>query len=58
MNLKIEKWQYRSVTLLLFLDGKSCIEIKERFNFVYGESSPSMASVKIGLMSCTHMAAL
>ena len=30
----------------LFLEGKSRSEIKERLNAVYGDSSPSIATVK------------
>jgi len=44
--LKIEKEQYRSVTRFLFLERKSRSEIKERLDAVYGDSSPSMATVK------------
>ncbi|XP_035222076.1 uncharacterized protein LOC118194963 [Stegodyphus dumicola] len=40
------KEQYRSVIRFLFLEGKSCSEIKECLNAVYGDSSPSMATVK------------
>ena len=43
---KMEKEQYRSVIRFLFLEGKSRIEIKERLDAVYGDSSPSMATVK------------
>jgi len=42
----MEKEQYRSVIRFLFLEGKSRSEIKERFDAVYGDSSPSMATVK------------
>ena len=42
---KMEKEQYRSMILFLFLEGKSR-EIKERLDAVYGDSSPSMANVK------------
>jgi len=42
----MEKGHYRSVIRFLFLKGKSRSEIKERFNAVYGNSSPSMATVK------------
>jgi len=42
----MEKEQYRSVTRFLFLRGKSRSEIKERLDAVYGDSSPSMATVK------------
>lgn len=43
---KMEKEQYRSVIRFLFLEGKTRIEIKERLDAVYGDSSPSMATVK------------
>jgi len=42
----MEKEQYRSVIRFLFLEGKSRSEIKECLNAVYGDSSPSMATVK------------
>ena len=42
----MEKQQYRSVIRFLFLEGKSRSEIKERLDAVYGDSSPSMATVK------------
>ena len=37
---KMEKEQYRSLIRFLFLEGKSCSEIKERID------SPSMTTVK------------
>jgi len=42
----MEKEQYRSVIRFLFLAEKSRREIKERLAAVYGDSSPSMATVK------------
>ncbi|XP_044313292.1 uncharacterized protein LOC123037293 [Drosophila rhopaloa] len=42
----MEKGQYRSGIRFLFLEGKSRSEIKERLDAVYGDSSPSMATVK------------
>jgi len=45
----MEKEQYRSVNRFLFLEGISRSEIKERLDAVYGDSSPSMATVKNGL---------
>jgi len=42
----MENEQYRSVTRFLFLEGKSRSEIKELLDAVYGDSSPSMATVK------------
>jgi len=42
----MEKEQYRSAIRLLFLEGKSRREVKERLDAVYGDSSPSMATVK------------
>lgn len=45
----MEKEQYWSV--IQFLEGKSHSEIKERLDVAYGGSSPSMATIKISLMS-------
>ena len=42
----MEKEQYGSVIRFLFLEGKSRSEIKQRLDAVYGDSSPSMATVK------------
>ncbi|XP_033226303.1 uncharacterized protein LOC117178883 [Belonocnema kinseyi] len=42
----MEKEQYRSVIRFLFLEGKTRSEIKDRFDAVYGDSSPSIATVK------------
>ena len=42
----MEKEQYQSVIRFFFLEGKSCSKIKERLDAVYGDSSPSMATVK------------
>lgn len=42
---KMENEQYRSVIRFLFLEGKSRSEIKERLDAVYGDASPSMATV-------------
>lgn len=42
----MEKEQYRSVIRFLFLEGKTRSEIKDRLDAVYGDSSPSMATVK------------
>jgi len=42
----MEKEQCRSVIRFLFLEGKSRTEIKERLDAVYGDSSPSIATVK------------
>jgi len=42
----MEKEPYRSVIRFLFLEGKSHSEIKERLHAVYGDFSPSMATVK------------
>ncbi|KAG5328141.1 SETMR methyltransferase, partial [Acromyrmex charruanus] len=41
----IEKEQYRSVIRFLFLDGKTCKEIKTKLDAVYGNSS-SMTTVR------------
>ena len=43
---KMQKEQYLSVIRFLFLEGKSRSEIKERLDAVYGDSSPSMVTVK------------
>ena len=43
---KMVKEQYRSVIRFLFLEGKSRSEIKKRLDAVYGNSFPSMATVK------------
>ena len=45
-KMEKEKEQCRSVIRFLFLEGKSRSEIKERLDAVYGDSSPSMATVK------------
>ena len=42
----MEKEQYRSVIHFLFLDEKTCEEIKTKLDAVYGNSSPSMTTVK------------
>jgi len=42
----MEKEQYRSVIRFLFLEGKSRSEIKERLDAVYGDSSPSIVTLK------------
>jgi len=42
----MEKEQCRSVIRFLFLKGKSRSEIKEGLDAAYGNSSPSMATVK------------
>jgi len=42
----MEKEQYRSVIRFLFLDGKKCEEIKTKLDAVYGDTSPSMTTVR------------
>ncbi|KAG5331642.1 SETMR methyltransferase, partial [Acromyrmex charruanus] len=43
----MEKEQYRSVVIrFLFLDRKTCEEIKTKLNTVYGNSSPSITTVR------------
>ncbi|KYQ51377.1 hypothetical protein ALC60_09543 [Trachymyrmex zeteki] len=42
----MEKEQYRSVIRFLFLDGKTCEEIKTKLDAVYGNPSPSMTTVR------------
>jgi hypothetical protein len=53
-KMEKEKEQYRSVIRFLFLEGKSRSEIKERLDAVYGDSSPSMATVKNGFNRYVH----
>ena len=43
---KMEKEQYRSVIRFLFLDGKKCEEVKAKLDAVYGDTSPSMTTVR------------
>ncbi|KAG5334134.1 SETMR methyltransferase, partial [Acromyrmex charruanus] len=38
----MKKEQYRSVIRFLFLDGKTCKEIKTKLDVVYGNFTPSM----------------
>lgn len=42
----MEKEQYRSVIRFLFLEGKTCDEIKVRMQAVYHEYAPSMTTVR------------
>lgn len=42
----MEKEQYRSIIRFLFLDGKTCEEIKAKLDAVYGDPSPSMTTVR------------
>ncbi|KAG5327898.1 SETMR methyltransferase, partial [Acromyrmex heyeri] len=42
----MEKEQYRSVIRFLFLDGKTCEEIKTKLDAVYGNSSPFMITIR------------
>lgn len=42
----MEKEQYRSVIRFLYLDGKTCDEIKVKLDAVYGDPSPSMTTVR------------
>ena len=46
---KMEEEQYRSVIRFLFLEGRSGSEIKGRLDAVYGDFSPTIATVKIWL---------
>ena len=41
----MEKEQYRSVIRFLFLDGKTCEEIKVNLHAVYKEQVPSMTTI-------------
>ncbi|KAG5340509.1 SETMR methyltransferase, partial [Acromyrmex heyeri] len=42
----MKKEQYRAVILFLFLDGETCEEIKTKLDAVYGNSSPSMTTIR------------
>ena len=42
----MEKKQYRSVIRFLFLDGKTCEEIKAKLDAVNGNLLPSMTTVR------------
>ncbi|KAG5311084.1 SETMR methyltransferase, partial [Acromyrmex insinuator] len=42
----MKKDQYRSVIRFLFLDGKTCEEIKTKLDAIYGISLPSMTTVR------------
>ncbi|KAG5342870.1 SETMR methyltransferase, partial [Acromyrmex heyeri] len=42
----MKKEQYRSAIRFLFLNGKTCEEIKTKLDAVYGNSSPSMTTVR------------
>jgi histone-lysine N-methyltransferase SETMAR len=42
----MEKEQYRSVIRFLYLDGKTCEEIKERLVAVYKDHAPSMTTIR------------
>lgn len=43
---KMNKQQYRSTIRFLFLELKSLNEIKELLNIAYGDSSPSITTIK------------
>lgn len=40
------KEQYRSVIRFLFLDGKTCEEIKVKLHAVYKDHAPSMTTIR------------
>ena len=42
----MEKEQYRSMIRFLFLDGKSCEEIKEKLHVVYKDNASSMTTIR------------
>lgn len=42
----MEKEQYRSVIRFLFLEGKTCDEIKVRMHAVYRDCAPSMTTIR------------
>lgn len=42
----MEEEQYQSVIRFLFLEGKTCEEIKTKLDAVYGDHSPSMTTVR------------
>ena len=42
----MEKEQYRSVIRFLFLDGKTCKEIKEKLHAVYKDNAPSIITIR------------
>jgi len=42
----MEKEQYRSVIRFLFLDGKTCEEIKEKLHTVYKDNAPSITTIR------------
>jgi len=42
----MEKEQYWSVIRFLFLNGKTCEEIKEKLHVVYKDNAPSMTIVR------------
>ena len=42
----MEKEQYRSVIRFLFLDGKTCEEIKAKLDVIYRDILPSMTTVR------------
>ena len=43
----MEEEQYRSVILFLFLDEKTCGEMKAKLDPVYGDLLPSMTTVNL-----------
>ncbi|XP_018054520.1 PREDICTED: uncharacterized protein LOC108691334 [Atta colombica] len=42
----MEKEQYRSVIRFLFLDGKTCKEIKEKLHAVYKDNASSITTIR------------
>ena len=46
MFATLDKEQYRSVIRFLFLDGKTCEEIKVKLHTVYKDHAPSMTTIR------------
>ena len=51
----MEKEQYRSVIRFLFLDGKTCEEIKTKLNAIYGNSSMTIYDYRQILVQRIHV---
>jgi hypothetical protein len=52
----MEKVGYRSEILIrfLFLDGKTCLEIKEKLQALYGDLSPSITTIRYWFNEFKH----
>jgi hypothetical protein len=44
--MKIDKIEYWAVSKYLFLKGNTCTQIKDELHSVYGDSAPSLTTVK------------